>query len=218
MFSGIIEQTGKVKSIRKKGRQANITVQLQSEITDFNLGESVAVNGVCLTVVNHGNGFFSADVSEETLSRTNLGALKSSDVVNLERALKLGERLGGHLVSGHIDGVGRIAKKIKKGKDLLLTINTTDKITRYIVEKGSIAIDGISLTVASCDSKCFSVSIIPHTETFTNIREKKVGDTVNLENDVVGKYIEKHMYHESQKNGKKSKTISKEFLQKYGFM
>lgn len=217
MFSGIIEQTGQIKSIRRNGSQANIIIHLNNEITDLALGESIAVNGICLTVVSHGKGYFSADVSEETLGRTNLGDLKSSDFVNLERALKVGERLGGHIVSGHIDGKGRITKIIKKGKDILLTIEASDKITRYIVEKGSIAVDGISLTVASCDKRGFTVSIIPYTETFTNIKLKKVGDTVNLENDVIGKYIEKYVNLNHQKNGKKSK-ISKELLLEYGFM
>ncbi len=164
MFTGIIEQTGKIKSFRKRGNQAKITIEFHGSFSDLTLGESIAVNGVCLTVVKSGNTYFAADISEETLDRTNLGELKPKDEVNLERSLKIGERLGGHFVSGHIDGVGHISKKIKKGEDILLTIKAPEKIMKYVVEKGSIAVDGISLTVASCDGKSFTISIIPHTE------------------------------------------------------
>ena len=216
MFTGIIEQTGKVKSFRKKGNQANLTIQFKENISDLALGESIAINGVCLTVVKSGNDYFSADISEETLNRTNLGKLKTSDEINLERALKVGDRLGGHLVSGHIDGAGCISKKIKKGEDILLTIEAPEEIMKYVVGKGSIAVDGISLTVASCNEKSFTVSIIPHTEACTNLKWKKTGDVVNLENDMIGKYVEKFVNLENRNNRGKSK-ISKEFLQVHGF-
>ena len=216
MFTGIIEHTGKVKSFRKRGNQAKITIESHGNISDLTLGESIAVNGVCLTVVKSGNGYFAADISEETLDRTNLGKLKPTDEVNLERSLKVGERLGGHFVSGHIDGVGRISKKIKKGENILLTIKAPEKIMKYVVEKGSIAVDGISLTVASCDEKSFTISIIPHTEVCTNLKWKKSGDVVNLENDMIGKYIEKFVNLKNLNNGGKSK-ISKEFLTAHGF-
>lgn len=217
MFTGIIEQTGKVKNIRKKGSQANVTIQFQETISGLTLGESIAVNGVCLTVVSVGKDHFTADISEETLKRTNLRELKPNDVVNLEQALKIGERLGGHLVSGHIDGTGRISIKRKKGDDILLTVDAPEKIMKYVVEKGSIAVEGISLTVASCNEKSFIISIIPHTEACTNLKWKKIGDTVNLENDIVGKYVEKVANFKSKNNENKSK-LSKEFLAAHGFM
>ena len=216
MFTGIIEQAGKIKSFLKRGNQAKITIEFHESASDLTLGESIAVNGVCLTVVKIGNGYFATDISEETLDRTNLGELKPTDKVNLERSLKIGERLGGHFVSGHIDGVGQISKKIKKGEDVLLTIKAPEKIMKYVVEKGSIAVDGISLTVASCDEKSITISIIPHTEVCTNLKWKKSGDVVNLENDMIGKYIEKFVNLKNRNNGGKSK-ISKEFLAAHGF-
>jgi len=216
MFTGIIEQTGIVKNIQKKRNQANITIQFGENISDLILGESISVNGVCLTVIKSGKDNFTADISEETLVRTNLGELKSLEVVNIERALKAGERLGGHFVSGHIDGTGRISKKIKKGKFILLTLEAPEEIMRYIVEKGSVAVDGISLTVASCDDKGFTISIIPHTEACTNLKGKKSGDIVNLENDMIGKYIEKFVNFKTHNAVGKSK-LSKEFLETHGF-
>ena len=217
MFTGIIEQTGIVKNIQKKRNQANITIQFGENISDLILGESISVNGVCLTVIKSGKDNFTADISEETLVRTNLGELKSLEVVNIERALKAGERLGGHFVSGHIDGTGRISKKIKKGKFILLTLEAPEEIMRYIVEKGSVAVDGISLTVASCDDKGFTISIIPHTEACTNLKGKKSGDIVNLENDMIGKYIEKFVNFNNH-NPVRKKKLSKEFLEAHGFI
>ena len=216
MFTGIIEQTGKIKSFRKRGNQAKIAIEFHASTSNLTLGESIAVNGVCLTVVKSVNGYFAADISEETLDRTNLGELKPTDEVNLERSLKISERLGGHFVSGHIDGVGNISKKIKKGEDVLLTIKAPEKIMKYVVEKGSIAVDGISLTVASCDEKSFTISIIPHTEVCTNLKWKKSGDIVNLENDMIGKYVEKFVNLKNRNNEGKSK-LSKEFLTAHGF-
>ena len=216
MFTGIIEQTGKIKSFRKRGNQAKIAIEFHASTSNLTLGESIAVNGVCLTVVKSVNGYFAADISEETLDRTNLGELKPTDEVNLERSLKISERLGGHFVSGHIDGVGHISKKIKKGEDVLLTIKAPEKIMKYVVEKGSIAVDGISLTVASCDEKSFTISIIPHTEVCTNLKWKKSGDIVNLENDMIGKYVEKFVNLKNRNNEGKSK-LSKEFLTAHGF-
>lgn len=216
MFTGIIKQTGKARKIPKKGNQANITVEFQNEITGLDIGESIAVNGVCLTVVDSGKNYFSADVSDETLNRTNLGELKPNDVVNLESALKIGESMGGHLVNGHVDGIGRITKKIKKGKNILLIVDASEKIMRFIVKKGSIAIDGISLTIASCDENSFTISIIPHTESSTNLKWKKIGDPVNLENDIVGKYVEKFTNFKNRDHENKNK-LSKEFLAKHGF-
>ncbi len=217
MFTGIIEQTGKIKNISKKGNQATITVRFQNEINDLTTGESIAVNGVCLTVVNPSKDSFSADVSEETLNRTNLGEVKVSGPVNLERALKVGERMGGHFVSGHIDGKGNILNKITQGKHVLLTIEAPDKIMKYVIEKGSIAVDGISLTIASCNENSFTISIIPHTEACTNLKSKKKGDTVNLENDLIGKYIEQFVNNKNQKKERKN-SLSKNFLQVHGFM
>lgn len=217
MFSGIIEHLGIVKNIDKRANQAFITTKIRGGVSDLTQGESIALNGACLTVVNFGKDYFSADVSEETLICTNLGELKSNDVVNLERALKLGERLGGHLVSGHIDGKGRVAKIIKRGQDTLLTISAPENIMNFIIEKGSIAVDGISLTIASCDEKSFTVFIVPYTKNNTNLKYKNIGNTVNLENDMIGKYTKKFV--SSQKQGNEIKShLSKEFLQEHGFM
>ena len=191
MFTGIVEEIGTIKKVEKGAKSSKLTIEGAKIFDDLKLGDSVAVNGVCLTVTEYTKNTFTADVMNETLSRSNLGDLKNGSRVDLERAMAADGRFGGHIVSGHIDGTGRIVKTEKDDIAVWYTIAADKKIMKYIIEKGSVTIDGISLTVAKVTDTDFSVSIIPHTAKETVLGFKKVGDTVNLENDVVGKYIEK---------------------------
>lgn len=220
MFTGIIEEIGIVKSVKSKV----ITIEANKIFDDLKLGDSVAVNGTCLTISNFSNKIFNADITTETLSRTNLGDLKSGFKVNLERALTLNGRLGGHIVSGHIDGVGIIKNISKSENDIILKIEVSANLMKYIIEKGSVAVDGISLTVAKVDSNKnnFSVAIIPHTLKETVLYYKKAGDKVNIENDIIGKYVEKLLSFNdfnfnNETNNKKNSNINMEFLIKNGF-
>lgn len=191
MFSGIIEAVGVIRSLRKDARGARIAVEAPGVLDDARLGDSVALNGACVTVAAFDAKSFEADLSVETLRRTNLGALRVGDRCNLERATALGGRLGGHLVSGHIDGVGRIRGRAHEGDSIWLTVEAPVEVMRYVVYKGSVAVDGISLTVAACEEDAFSVSVIPHTSAQTTLTEKRDGAAVNLEADMIGKYVEK---------------------------
>lgn len=191
MFTGIIEEVGTVKTVQHSGNSSFIRIEAKKILEDVRLGDSIAVNGVCLTVTHFDSTTFQADVMNETLSRSSLGALRNGSPVNLERAMAADGRFGGHIVSGHIDGTGTIADISNDGIAVWYTVSAPPEILRYIVEKGSIAIDGISLTVAKITDSTFSVSIIPHTASHTVLGTKKVGDTVNLENDIIGKYVEK---------------------------
>ena len=191
MFSGIIETIGAIRSLRKDAKGARIAIEAPGLLKGVRLGDSIALNGVCVTVVDFDERKFEADLSIETLRRTNLGELAVGDRCNLERAMALGERLGGHLVSGHVDGVGRIKSRKNEGDSIWLTFEAPVEVMRYVVYKGSIAVDGISLTVAACDGETFSVSIIPHTGEQTTLTDKKDGAAVNLEADLIGKYVEK---------------------------
>lgn len=216
MFTGIIEEMGIVKSIKSKV----ITIEANKIFDDLKLGDSVAVNGTCLTVSSFEGKtspkIFNADITSETLSRTNLGDLKSGFKVNLERALTLNGRLGGHIVSGHIDGVGIIKNISKNAEDIELTIEVPPNLIKYIIEKGSVAVDGISLTVAKVNKNYFSIAIIPHTLKETILYYKKAGDKVNIENDIIGKYVEKLLSFNNINNNKNS-NINMEFLIKNGF-
>lgn len=189
MFTGIIEETGKIISVGA-GR---IAVQAKKVLQGTQIGDSIAVNGVCLTVTTMTSSEFTADVMPETLSRTNLGSLGKGNSVNLERAMAADGRFGGHIVSGHIDGTGTVSKLEKDGNAVWVYISAPSNILNLIIEKGSIAIDGISLTVAKVNDKEFAVSVIPHTGEETTLLGKKAGDVVNLENDVIGKYVQKLM-------------------------
>ena len=191
MFSGIIETVGSIRTLNKDAKGARIAIEAPGVLDGVQLGDSIALNGVCITVVDFDESNFEADLSVETLRRTNLGELAVGDRCNLERAMALGERLGGHLVSGHVDGVGRILGRKPEGDSIWLTFEAPVEVMRYVVYKGSIAVDGISLTVAACDDETFSVSIIPHTSEQTTLTEKKDGAAVNLEADLIGKYVEK---------------------------
>ena len=212
MFTGIVEETGTIRAIRKGGHSAIVTIGASAILDDLKLGDSVAVNGVCLTVVSLSDSAFSADVMHETMTRSNLWHLNAGSVVNLERAMPMNGRFGGHIVSGHIDGTGIIRSVQKDENAVWYTIQTSAAILRYVIEKGSIAIDGISLTVAKVSAHDFSVSVIPHTARSTTLGERRVGDTVNLENDCIGKYVEKLLGVPAQQSG-----ISKELLSRYGF-
>lgn len=214
MFTGIIEEVGTVSRVQHSGNASFIEIQAKKVLEDVRLGDSIAVNGVCLTVTHFGGGVFRADVMNETLSRSSLGSLTNGSPVNLERAMAANGRFGGHIVSGHIDGTGIITDIKNDGIAVWYTVSAAPELLRYIVEKGSIAIDGISLTVAKVTDTSFSVSIIPHTAAQTILSTKKTGDTVNLENDIIAKYAEKLMKPvETPKTG----GITMDFLAKNGF-
>lgn len=191
MFTGIIEETGRVRSIALMGNSGKIAVGARKVLEGTKIGDSIAVNGVCLTVVSLQRDGFTADVMAETVRRSSLGRLYPGDYVNLERAMAAGGRFGGHLVSGHIDGTGIITSLKKEENAVWVTIETVPEILRLIVEKGSVCIDGISLTVAAVEDHDFRVSVIPHTGEETTLLRKSPGDRVNLENDIVGKYVER---------------------------
>ena len=195
MFTGIIEETGIVEAIEPKSGSFQLTIRIRKTGEDIKIGDSLAVNGCCLTVVKidpKGNDkIVQFDLLEETWGVTNLQYCISGSLVNLERSLEAGGRLGGHFVTGHIDGVGKIAQWEQKGEDRKIKIFAPNKVMRYVVHKGSIAIDGISLTVAEVEKEHFSVWIIPHTFELTAIKERSLGDAVNLESDIVGKYVER---------------------------
>ena len=215
MFTGIIEEIGTIKQINRGAHSAVLNISAQKVLEETEIGDSIAVNGICLTVTGLFAGGFSADVMHETLNRTSLSGLSYGSRVNLERAMPLSGRLGGHIVSGHVDGTGRISNVRKDDNAVWYTIKTARQIMRYIVEKGSIAIDGTSLTVAKVSPDSFSVSIIPHTLANTILALKAAGDVVNLETDIIGKYVEKLILPYSSD---KSKTeITREFLSGNGF-
>lgn len=215
MFTGIVEEIGKIQSIKKGDKSSVITVQGDKIFGDIHIGDSIAVNGVCLTVATFSNNNFIADIMNETLSKSTLGSLKNGSDVNLERAMSANRRFGGHIVSGHIDGVGEITKIQKDDNAIWYTVKVEDNLMKYIVEKGSIAIDGISLTVARVDNIQFSVSIIPHTAQETILSHRQIGDNVNLENDIIGKYVEKLITFENKK--KDYNNITREFLMMNGY-
>lgn len=218
MFTGIVEEVGLVEGIKNGEKSSRLTIKAKKVLYGTKLGDSISTNGVCLTVTNLGESTFDADVMAETLRRSNLGELSKGSKVNLERALSLETRLGGHIVSGHIDGTGIVTSLWKEDNATWVTISTGEEILRYIVEKGSIAIDGISLTVAYVDNDEFKVSIIPHTGDETTLLHKRVGDTVNLECDLIGKYVEKLLGLSNEKKEKSKSSITEDFLKNNGFL
>jgi riboflavin synthase len=217
MFTGIVEEVGRITGIRKGAKSSVLQIEGKVIFEDLKIGDSVAVNGVCLTVTSISGNCFLADVMSETLQRSSLGVLKQNSVVNLERAMAANGRFGGHIVSGHIDGTGTILNVQKDDNAVWYTIQAPETLMYYVIEKGSIAIDGISLTVAKADRETFSVSIIPHTRKETILSTKGVGSIVNLENDVIGKYVERFVRVPKPGEGIQKKTggITKEFLEKY---
>ena len=217
MFTGIIEEVGRLERLAG----GEIAIRAKKVLEDVALGDSIAVNGICLTVTRFDAAHFTADVMPETIRRTSLAELRRGSRVNLERALTLKSRLGGHIVSGHIDGVGTIAAMREEGNAILLTVRASADILRYIVEKGSVALDGISLTVASVSAADFTVSLIPHTREITNLREKSVGSRLNIETDILGKYVEKlfpGVRTQGESDAPKSAGgITMDFLRQQGF-
>ena len=212
MFTGIIEEIGKIKEISRNSTSNKITIECKKVLAETDLGASIAVNGVCLTVVNLLQEGFIADVSPETSKVTTLNDLRVGDFVNLERAMGAKGRFGGHIVSGHIDGRGKCLNCVKQGEFYELNIELTLELSKYVIRKGSIAIDGISLTIAEIDNNSINVAIIPHTYENTNLKKLKRGDFVNIEVDMVAKYVEKFLSSSDNKSG-----ISLEFLQEHGF-
>lgn len=220
MFTGIVEEIGTIKGIKKGEKSCKLTICGDVVTSDAKLGDSIAVNGVCLTVTSISGNVFTADVMAESMRRTSFSELKVGDKVNLERAMAANGRFGGHIVSGHIDGTGTVAKLEREDNAVWVTINTSSNILRYIIEKGSIAIDGISLTVAYVDDVCFKVSVIPHTADETTLLKKSAGSLVNLENDLVGKYIE-HLMHfdvQDKQDSKQTSGMDMGFLAEHGFL
>lgn len=199
MFTGLIESLGSITSVEKTSNGMRLSMKPSTDM-EVRIGDSIAVNGVCLTATTDNKDII-FDVSSETMQSTNLGELKANQKVNLERALRLSDRLGGHIVTGHVDAVGKVKDKRQEGEYTFYTFEAPVEILRYIVKKGSVAIDGISLTVNGLDGRSFSVAIIPHTLTATNLGGKGKGDTVNIEIDIIGKYVEKFVGNADNKKG-----------------
>ena len=215
MFTGIVEELGTIRSIRRGAASAVLSIGAEAVLSDLRIGDSVAVNGVCLTATGVDGSGFTADVMHETLRRSSLGALGPGSRVNLERAIAADGRFGGHIVSGHIDGTGTIAERRRDDNAVWYTVSAPPALLRYIVEKGSVAIDGISLTVASVEADRFSVSVIPHTAAVTLLGAKGPGDVVNLETDIIGKYVERLLRPADTPAARSG--ISLEFLAENGF-
>lgn len=221
MFTGVIEEVGTIRSIRRGTRSAVLGIECSKVLEGTKIGDSIAVNGVCLTVTGMDSHGYTADVMAETLDRSSLGMLRSKSRVNLERAMAADGRFGGHIVAGHIDGTGSVSEIRKEDTAVWYRITADSQILRYIVEKGSIAIDGISLTVADVTEESFSVSVIPHTRQETNLTDRSIGDRVNLECDVIGKYVEKLCVAgpgKRQDSKKEESHLCERFLFENGFL
>ena len=215
MFTDIVEEMGTIRSIRKGTHSAVLEIQAKVVLEDIHVGDSIAVNGVCLTATSFTPSTFTADVMHETLNRSSLAALHPGSRVNLERAMAANGRFGGHIVSGHVDGLGTVLSTQKDDNAIWYTIGASPEVLRYVVEKGSITIDGISLTVAKVDDQSFAISAIPHTVAVTVLQDRKPGDKVNLETDIIGKYVEKLL--QPKEIPKQTSGITRDFLTKYGF-
>ena len=215
MFTGLIEEVGIIQNVRRGARSCVLTIGCKKVLEGSQIGDSIAVNGVCLTVTSMGGSYYTADVMAETMNRSSLRQLSTGASVNLERAMPANGRFGGHIVSGHIDGTGTVQSIEPDDNAIWYTIAAKPNLLRYIVEKGSITIDGISLTVAYVDEHCFKVSIIPHTQQVTALHDRGVGDIVNLECDIIGKYVEKLITPVKEQPSKSN--ITRDFLSKYGF-
>ncbi len=215
MFTGIIEEIGRLEELQRGAASASLTIQASTVLEGTRIGDSIAVNGVCLTVTRLDTSGFSAHVMHETLDRSSLSRLRPGSRVNLERAMRADGRFGGHIVAGHVDGIGSIRQIRQDDTAIWYTLAAEPQLLRYVVEKGSIALDGISLTVAQVDKSEFSVSVIPHTAAMTTLGERRPGDWVNLEVDIIGKYVEKFLSLPPQPPGQK--TITLDFLTQHGF-
>lgn len=218
MFTGIVEEMGTIKRIEVKGTSPFLDIGAQEILSDMKIGDSVSVNGVCLTVIFFDEDSLKLEVMPETLRKTGLAYLKKGDKVNLERALSLKDRLGGHLVTGHVDGLGKITKKQREGNALVLEIEAPLEVLKYVIPKGSVAVDGISLTVVEVKEKAFTLSLIPHTAEFTTLAGKERGDPVNLEGDLIGKYVEKFVLGSKGQETYSSKDIRMKELLEKGFI
>ena len=219
MFTGIIESLGTLAAIRSEGRGKQLVIDSDMALEGLKPGDSIAVNGACLTAVNLSGHRFHADISPETMSKTTFGAARIGDRVNLERALRFSDRIDGHLVSGHIDGMGTIRKRTPIDNAIVMAVEVPKALSRYLIAKGSVAVDGISLTINACRENGFDVSIIPYTARLTTLPEKKPGDPVNIETDMIGKYVERFLFHAAgdPEPGKKP-SIDLAFLEKTGFL
>ncbi|BFN03850.1 riboflavin synthase [Clostridium tetani] len=216
MFTGIVEELGSIENIEKKGNAYSIKIKAKKVLEDVNLGDSICTNGVCLTVTNFSKDSFTVDVMPETIRQSNLKNIKKGSLVNLERALKATGRLGGHIVSGHIDGEGIIKEYKKEGNAWWISVEPEKGLLKYVIERGSIALDGVSLTVAYVDEKLFKVSVIPHTSEKTTLLKKGVGDILNIECDLIGKYVEKILNFKNHKE--EQSKIDMDFLKNNGFV
>jgi riboflavin synthase len=215
MFTGLIEDLGTLRDIRMGSLQAQLSVATNLPMAELTLGESIAVNGVCLTVTSFGDGAFVADVSPETLDCTSLGRLSRGARVNLERALRLSDRLGGHLVSGHVDGMAKIVGLHQDGNAWRFSFQAEAAVMHFLVAKGSVAIDGVSLTVNDVSETTFSLAIIPHTMSLTTLQERKIGDEVNIETDLIGKYVARFL---RKGDSDKPQGVTMDALAKHGFL
>lgn len=220
MFTGIIEGLGTIREIQTAGQGKRMALDADFRLDQTKIGDSISVNGACLTVVLIDGRRFKVDVSPETLSRTTLGQAKIGDRLNLERALRLSDRIDGHLVSGHIDGTGTITLKQIKGNAVIVFIDIPESLSYYMIKKGSVAVDGISLTINNCGRDRFEVSIIPHTAKLTTLGFKNVGDSVNIETDMIGKYVERLVRQRQENNNPKEteKNLDMQFLARTGFI
>lgn len=220
MFTGLIEEIGKISTITKGNNSYQFSIQAKKILNDLKLGDSVATNGACLTVVDRTSKSFTVDIMAETVKRTTFSLMKTGDIVNLERAMHLSDRLGGHIVSGHIDGIGKISNIKKEDIAVIISIEANKNMLQQMINKGSVAIDGISLTIIDVSDKEFKVSIIPHTAHETTLLQKKIGDFVNLETDLIGKYVMQFLKPQNKENLITAKTsrINLGFLAENGFI
>ncbi len=218
MFTGIVEEMGVVTNLAKGVTGMRLNILASTVLSDLSIGSSISVNGACLTVTSKAEREFSVDVSLETLSVTTLGSLAAGSPVNLERAMKLNERIGGHLVSGHVDGIGLIRTRRQDGNAVVLVIEAPKEVLRYCVPKGSITVDGISLTINDVTDRSLTVSIIPHTAKVTTLGIKQEGEQVNLESDLIGKYVERLLQERGHLPAKPAPVIDKDYLQKRGLI
>ncbi|WP_139492333.1 riboflavin synthase [Brevibacillus dissolubilis] len=219
MFTGIIEEVGTIAGVEGGSQASKVLIQAKTVLGGVQLGDSISVNGVCLTVTSFTASHFTADVMPETLKKTNLGKLKRGEPVNLERAMAMGDRFGGHIVSGHVDGVGQIISRENYANAVLFRITAPKSLQKYMIPRGSVTVDGISLTLVDVENDGFSISIIPHTLAHTCLRDKHAGDMVNLECDVIGKYVERLMTFgtEGSEGSSRRSSVSLDFLRDNGF-